>query len=91
MRNKENYSVFSRELYSVSLCAPEYAHECVNELIRKWIKSIILFSGLQFWTYVVILQEQVIMQFCAHKLDKKDFFGKSDPFLTFYRANEDNR
>ena len=39
----------------------------------------------------VILQEQVIMQFCAHKLDKKDFFGKSDPFLTFYRANEDNR
>ena len=31
------------------------------------------------------------MQFCAHKLDKKDFFGKSDPFLTFYRANEDNR
>lgn len=35
-------------------------------------------------------KEQVIMQFCAHKLDKKDFFGKSDPFLTFYRANEDN-
>ncbi|XP_060598331.1 copine-8-like isoform X1 [Ruditapes philippinarum] len=34
-------------------------------------------------------KEQVIMQFCAHKLDKKDFFGKSDPFLTFYRANED--
>ncbi|WAR25920.1 CPNE8-like protein [Mya arenaria] len=34
--------------------------------------------------------EQVIMQFRAHKLDKKDFFGKSDPFLTFYRANEDN-
>ncbi|XP_052779910.1 copine-8-like isoform X2 [Mya arenaria] len=35
-------------------------------------------------------KEQVIMQFRAHKLDKKDFFGKSDPFLTFYRANEDN-
>lgn len=31
------------------------------------------------------------MQFRAHKLDKKDFFGKSDPFLTFYRANEDGR
>ncbi|KAK3608098.1 hypothetical protein CHS0354_004755 [Potamilus streckersoni] len=35
-------------------------------------------------------KEQVIMQFCAHKLDKKDFFGKSDPFLTFLRANEDS-
>ena len=41
--------------------------------------------------FSAVFQEQVIMQFCAHKLDKKDFFGKSDPFLTFYRANEDNR
>lgn len=31
------------------------------------------------------------MQFCANKLDKKDFFGKSDPFLVFYRSNEDGR
>ncbi|MBN3288831.1 CPNE8 protein, partial [Polyodon spathula] len=29
------------------------------------------------------------MQFCGNKLDKKDFFGKSDPFLVFYRSNED--
>ncbi|XP_052020219.1 copine-5 isoform X1 [Apodemus sylvaticus] len=29
------------------------------------------------------------MQFCANKLDKKDFFGKSDPFLVFFRSNED--
>ncbi|XP_060079148.1 copine-8-like [Ylistrum balloti] len=34
-------------------------------------------------------KEQVHFQFRAHKLDKKDFFGKSDPFLTFLRANED--
>ncbi|NXV74621.1 CPNE9 protein, partial [Atlantisia rogersi] len=31
----------------------------------------------------------VTMQLCANKLDKKDFFGKSDPFLVFYRSNED--
>ncbi|XP_021369991.1 copine-8-like isoform X3 [Mizuhopecten yessoensis] len=30
------------------------------------------------------------MHFCATHLDKKDFLGKSDPFLIFYRANEDN-
>ncbi|KAI3366866.1 hypothetical protein L3Q82_009516 [Scortum barcoo] len=33
--------------------------------------------------------ESVMMQFCGNKLDKKDFFGKSDPFLVFYRSNED--
>ncbi|KAL4624925.1 copine-8 isoform X1 [Arapaima gigas] len=31
----------------------------------------------------------VMMQFCGNKLDKKDFFGKSDPFLVFHRSNED--
>ncbi|KAL5013366.1 hypothetical protein ScPMuIL_007636 [Solemya velum] len=35
-------------------------------------------------------KEQCTMQFCAHKLDKKDFFGKSDPFLKIMRANENN-
>uniref|UniRef100_A0AAR2K4H6 C2 domain-containing protein n=1 Tax=Pygocentrus nattereri TaxID=42514 RepID=A0AAR2K4H6_PYGNA len=34
-------------------------------------------------------RESVLLQFCGNKLDKKDFFGKSDPFLIFYRSNED--
>uniref|UniRef100_A0A8D3DZH8 C2 domain-containing protein n=1 Tax=Scophthalmus maximus TaxID=52904 RepID=A0A8D3DZH8_SCOMX len=34
-------------------------------------------------------RESVMMQFCGNKLDKKDFFGKSDPFLVFHRSNED--
>ncbi|XP_062990208.1 copine-8 isoform X3 [Elgaria multicarinata webbii] len=34
-------------------------------------------------------RDAVLMQFCANKLDKKDFFGKSDPFLVFFRSNED--
>ncbi|KAM9705303.1 copine-8-like [Menidia menidia] len=34
-------------------------------------------------------RESVLIQFCGNKLDKKDFFGKSDPFLVFYRSNED--
>lgn len=36
-------------------------------------------------------KDTVIMQFNGRKLDKKDFFGKSDPFLVFARCNEDNR
>ncbi|XP_070574909.1 copine-8-like isoform X2 [Ptychodera flava] len=34
-------------------------------------------------------RDLVTMQFKGQKLDKKDFFGKSDPFLVFYRCNED--
>ncbi|XP_046841250.1 copine-9-like [Xenia sp. Carnegie-2017] len=30
------------------------------------------------------------LHFKANKLDKKDFLGKSDPFLVFYRCNEDS-
>ncbi|XP_065287262.2 copine-8-like isoform X5 [Dermacentor albipictus] len=30
------------------------------------------------------------MQWQGKKLDKKDWFGKSDPFLEFYRVSEDN-
>lgn len=44
----------------------------------------ILFSVCAFSS-----QESVMLQFCGNKLDKKDFFGKSDPFLVFYRSNED--
>ena len=29
------------------------------------------------------------MQFSGFKLDKKDLFGKSDPFLAIYKASED--
>ena len=36
-------------------------------------------------------QDIVNLQFCGRKLDKKDFFGKSDPFLTISRCNEDGR
>ena len=42
-------------------------------------------------TILFHLQDVVTLQFKGHKLDKKDFFGKSDPFLVFYRCNEDNR
>ncbi|XP_021936017.1 copine-8-like isoform X3 [Zootermopsis nevadensis] len=34
------------------------------------------------------LKDEVIMQFSGTKLDKKDFFGKSDPFLVFHKSTE---
>lgn len=35
-------------------------------------------------------KEVINMHFKATNLDKKDFFGKSDPYLEFLRVNEDN-
>lgn len=50
-------------------------------------------SNTKWWTLNTFcppdLQDYATMQFCANKLDKKDFFGKSDPFMVFYRSNED--
>ncbi|KAL1110298.1 hypothetical protein AAG570_008375 [Ranatra chinensis] len=34
------------------------------------------------------LKDEVIMKFSGHKLDKKDFFGKSDPFLEIHKSME---
>ncbi|KHJ85311.1 hypothetical protein OESDEN_14966 [Oesophagostomum dentatum] len=36
-------------------------------------------------------KENVLFHLSAKKLDKKDFFGKSDPFLNIYRLNDDGR
>lgn len=34
------------------------------------------------------VKDEVVMQFSGTKLDKKDFFGKSDPFLVFHKSTE---
>jgi copine 5/8/9 len=36
-------------------------------------------------------EEMLTLQIKGLKLDKKDFFGKSDPFLMIYRKNDDTR
>lgn len=33
-------------------------------------------------------KDDLELQFMGKKLDKKDFFGSSDPFLQFMRSNE---
>jgi hypothetical protein len=34
------------------------------------------------------VKDEVVMQFSGTKLDKKDFLGKSDPFLVFQKSTE---
>lgn len=33
-------------------------------------------------------KDEVVLKFSGHNLDRKDWFGKSDPFLEFYKSNE---
>lgn len=33
-------------------------------------------------------KDEVLLKFSGHHLDKKDWFGKSDPFLEIYKTSE---
>nr|XP_012788816.1 unnamed protein product [Sorex araneus] len=69
--------------------------EIVGSQGSRLEKPILGIPGKKCGTIILTAEElnccrdAVLMQFCANKLDKKDFFGKSDPFLVFYRSNED--
>ncbi|XP_014063022.1 copine-8 isoform X3 [Salmo salar] len=69
--------------------------EVVGSLGSRMEKPIVGIPGKKCGNIIVKAEEMgncresVMMQFCGNKLDKKDFFGKSDPFLVFYRSNED--
>ena len=51
---------------------------------QKKNSSTILISGEELSS----CKEKVVLQFKGIKLDKKDFFGKSDPFLLIKRSCE---
>ncbi|XP_041692463.2 copine-8-like [Coregonus clupeaformis] len=69
--------------------------EVVGSMGSRMEKPLIGIPGKKCGTIIVRAEElsncreSVMLQFCGNKLDKKDFFGKSDPFLVFYRSNED--
>ncbi|MEQ2307229.1 Copine-8 [Ameca splendens] len=69
--------------------------EIVGSLRSRLEKPLIGIPGKKCGSIIIRAEElsncreSVMLQFCGNKLDKKDFFGKSDPFLVFYRSNED--
>ncbi|TPP64720.1 Copine II [Fasciola gigantica] len=48
-----------------------------------------LLQGGFFNSFQAHKQDELILDFSGRALDKKDIFGTSDPFLAFYRVNED--
>ena len=47
-------------------------------------------SSILLIIFIYISQDELLISLCGKNLDKKDFFGKSDPYLVFEKCNEDN-
>lgn len=69
---------------------------CGSGKIEKPLLAVAGHSSVQTQSKILVRAEEVSsskeaisMQLRAAGLDKKDFLGKSDPFLLFYRANND--
>lgn len=71
-------------------------------LVREGVTNRVIYNNGSKATETLILfilllslpfcmKDVLTLELKGHKLDKKDFFGKSDPFLVFYRSNEDSR
>lgn len=71
-------------------------------LVREGVTNRVIYNSGSKATETLILfilllslpfcmKDVLTLELKGHKLDKKDFFGKSDPFLVFYRSNEDSR
>ena len=60
-------------------------HDTNTKFTRKSLGTIIIRAE-----EVSTCHDHITLSFCGTKLDKKDFFGKSDPYLEFQRCNEDN-
>ncbi|XP_051910911.1 copine-5 isoform X3 [Hippocampus zosterae] len=90
------------DVYDIDSRSPDLAkhvHCTLGEIVgspaSRLEKSLSGIPGKKCGTIILSAEElgncrdYTTMQFCANKLDKKDFFGKSDPFMVFYRSNED--
>ncbi|KAL7982730.1 hypothetical protein Chor_010328 [Crotalus horridus] len=88
------------DLYDVDSKSPnlsKHMEQCLSSITLRgfsgFLGTSVLYTRRNRWVTRKQIRktsyEAVLMQFCANKLDKKDFFGKSDPFLVFFRSNED--
>lgn len=82
----------SSKLHKKKQCASDFTRLIYFLLYFYLLPSIFLpfpLCSLFLSFFLSTSQDCATMQFCANKLDKKDFFGRSDPFMVFYRSNED--
>uniref|UniRef100_A0A8C2KH38 Copine VII n=1 Tax=Cyprinus carpio TaxID=7962 RepID=A0A8C2KH38_CYPCA len=93
-------SLFLCILFNNTLCGLKYALLINTYMIvaqKKMVKPLLLKYGKYAGKSTITIHAEEIsgnngyveLSFCAKKLDDKDLFSKSDPFLEIYRINDD--
>uniref|UniRef100_A0AAY5EV92 Copine-3 n=1 Tax=Electrophorus electricus TaxID=8005 RepID=A0AAY5EV92_ELEEL len=89
---KLKFAVFDEDKCSSQL----YEHDFLGEFICTL--GVVRPRGLIFSLFLFKITAQelsdnriITLSMCGRKLDKKDFFGKSDPYLEFHKQGEDGK
>uniref|UniRef100_A0AAR2L5E8 C2 domain-containing protein n=1 Tax=Pygocentrus nattereri TaxID=42514 RepID=A0AAR2L5E8_PYGNA len=87
------------KLYLASVQLETVAHLAFSPIVaqKKMVKPLLLKYGKYAGKSTITIHAEEIsgnngyveLSFCAKKLDDKDLFSKSDPFLEIYRVNDD--
>uniref|UniRef100_A0A4W3IA21 Copine-2 n=1 Tax=Callorhinchus milii TaxID=7868 RepID=A0A4W3IA21_CALMI len=100
---KLKFALFDQDKSSKQLYEHDFLGEfsCTLGLIvsnKKLMKPLALTNGKPAGKGTILVSAQEIsdnrvitLSVAARKLDKKDFFGKSDPYLEFYKQEEDGK
>ena len=97
---KIRFSVYDVDNATQSLEDDDFLGSAVTTLgqvvsARRFTQSLLSKKGSEAGTITIHAEEVVqnrnslTLQFAGNNLDKKDMFGKSDPYLEFHRANQD--
>ncbi|KAK3548829.1 hypothetical protein QTP70_020720 [Hemibagrus guttatus] len=100
---KLKFAMFDEDKCSSQL----YEHDFLGEFIctlgvivsnKKLHRPLILANGKPAGKGAITITAQelsdnriITLSMCGRKLDKKDFFGKSDPYLEFHKQGEDGK
>ncbi|KAK1785412.1 hypothetical protein P4O66_018256, partial [Electrophorus voltai] len=100
---KLKFAVFDEDKCSSQL----YEHDFLGEFIctlgvivsnKKLHRPLVLANGKPAGKGAITITAQelsdnriITLSMCGRKLDKKDFFGKSDPYLEFHKQGEDGK
>nr|XP_023683087.1 copine-2-like isoform X2 [Paramormyrops kingsleyae]XP_023683088.1 copine-2-like isoform X2 [Paramormyrops kingsleyae]XP_023683089.1 copine-2-like isoform X2 [Paramormyrops kingsleyae] len=100
---KLKFALFDEDKCSSQLYEHDFLGEftCTLGMIvsgKKLQRPLILANGKPAGKGTITITAQelsdnriITLSFCGRKLDKKDFFGKSDPYLEFHKQGEDGK
>uniref|UniRef100_A0A8C7PVS1 Copine II n=1 Tax=Oncorhynchus mykiss TaxID=8022 RepID=A0A8C7PVS1_ONCMY len=84
---KLKFALFDEDKCSSQL----YEHDFLGEYICTLGVVCYILSCMQITALELSDNRIITLTLCGRKLDKKDFFGKSDPYLEFHKQGDDGK